>query len=175
MTTGNRGVSTLEERVIRLEAIEEIKRMKAHYARCADAKYTEDHRRRPQEEIDRIAREQTSVFTEDAIWDNGLFGRFEGRSALWEFLRATPWRFSVHMYMNPLIEVHGDTATGSWVIWEVATLDESNRAVFLSATLDDEYVRLDGRWYTSKVAMTNRFMTPFEEPWTVRRNEPWSP
>ena len=165
----------MEERVIRLEAIEEIKRMKAHYARCADAKYTEDHRRRPQEEIDRIAREQTSVFTEDAIWDNGLFGRFEGRSAIWEFLRATPWRFSVHMYMNPLIEVHGDTATGSWVIWEVATLDESNRAVFLSATLDDEYVRLDGRWYTSKVAMTNRFMTPFEEPWTERRNEPWSP
>ena len=149
--------------------------MKAHYARCADAKYTEDHRRKPQEEIDRIARDQTSVFTEDAIWDNGLFGRFEGKQAIWDFLRSTPWRFSVHMYMNSLIEVHGDTATGSWVIWEVATLDESNRAVFLSATLDDEYARLDGRWYTSKVAMTNRFMTPFEEPWTVRRNAPWSP
>ena len=115
------------------------------------------------------------MFTEDAIWDNGLFGLFEGRTAIWEFLRATPWKFSVHMYMNPLIEVDGDTATGSWVIWEVATLEKADRAVFLSATLDDEYVCIDGRWYTSRVAMTNRFLTPFEEPWTVRRNEPYTP
>ena len=168
-------MASLEERVRWLEAIEEIKRMKAHYAFCADAKYTEDHRRKPQDEIDRIAREQVSVFTEDAIWDNGLFGRFEGKTAIWEFLRATPWKFSVHMYMNPLIEVHGETATGSWVIWEVATLETSDQAVFLSAALNDEYVRRDGRWYTSKVAMTNRFMTPFEEAWTVRRNQPYTP
>ena len=168
-------MATLEERVRRLEAIEAIKRMKAHYALCADAKYTEDHRRKPQDEIDRIAWDQVSVFTEDAVWDNGLFGRFAGRTAIWEFLRATPWKFSVHMYMNPLIDVDGDAATGSWVIWEVATLEKTDRAVFLSATLDDEYVCLDGRWFTSLVAMTNRFMTPFEEPWTLRRNQPYTP
>ena len=168
-------MASLEERIRRLEAVEAIKRMKAHYARCADAKYTEDHRRKPQDEIDRIARDQVSIFTEDAVWDNGLFGRFEGKTAIWEFLRATPWKFSVHMYMNPLIEVDGETATGSWVIWEVATLEESDRAVFLSATLDDEYTCRDGRWYTTRVAMTNRFMTPFEEPWTVRRNQPYTP
>ena len=166
---------SLEARILRLEAIEEIKRMKAHYARCADAKYTEDHRRKPADEIDRIAWDQASIFTDDAVWDNGLFGRFEGRTAIWDFLRATPWKFSVHMYMNPLIEVRDETATGSWVIWEVATLEEADRAVFLSATLDDEYVRRDGRWYTSRVEMTNRFMTPFEEPWTVRRNRPYVP
>lgn len=168
-------MATLEERIATLETIEAIKRMKAHYARCADAKYTEDHHRKPQEEIDRIAGDQASIFTEDAVWDNGLFGRFEGRTAIREFLRATPWKFSVHMYMNPLIEVRGDTATGSWVIWEVATLEESDQAVFLSATLDDEYVRQDGKWYTRKVEMTNRFLTPFEEPWTVRRNQPYAP
>lgn len=59
-------MASLGERIRRLEAVEAIKRMKAHYARCADAKYTEDHRRRPQDEIDRIARDQVSVFTEDA-------------------------------------------------------------------------------------------------------------
>ena len=59
-------MASLEERIRRLEAIEEIKRMKARYALCADAKYTEDHRRKPQDEIDRIARNQVSVFTEDA-------------------------------------------------------------------------------------------------------------
>jgi hypothetical protein len=64
---------TLEERIAHLEAIESIKQMKAHYALCSDAKYTEDHRRKPQAEIDAIARDQASVFTEDAVWDNGLF------------------------------------------------------------------------------------------------------
>ena len=165
---------SLEDRIARLEAIEAIKQMKAHYARCADAKYTEDHRRKPQGEFDDIAHDQACVFTEDALWDNGLFGRFEGRQAIWEFLRATPWKFSVHMFMNPLIQIHGDTATGSWVIWEVATLEKSDQAVFLSATLDDDYVNLDGRWYTRRTRMTNRFMTPFHEPWTVRRNAPYS-
>ena len=106
-------MATLEERIATLEAIEAIKRMKAHYALCADAKYTEDHRRKPQAEIDRIAWDQASVFTDDAVWDNGLFGRFEARSAICLFLRATPWKFSVHMFMNPLIEIHGETATGS--------------------------------------------------------------
>ena len=38
-------MASLEERIARLEAIEAIKQMKAHYASCADAKYTDDHRR----------------------------------------------------------------------------------------------------------------------------------
>ena len=43
---------SLEDRITKLEAIEEIKQLKSHYALCADAKYTEDHQRKPQEEID---------------------------------------------------------------------------------------------------------------------------
>ena len=99
----------------------------------------------------------------------------EGKTAIRELLRAAPWRFSVRVYMNPLIEVHGETATGSWVTREVATLEASDRAVFLFAGLDDEHVRRNERWYKSRAAMTNRFMTPFEEPWTVRRNQPHTP
>ena len=167
-------METIEQRISKLEAIEEIKQLKAHYALCADAKYTEDHERKPQDEIDQIAWDQCSVFTEGALWDNGLFGRFEGKTAIWEFLRATPWKFSVHMFMNPLITIEGEHAKGSWVIWEVATLEQSDQAVFLSATLEDNYVRQTGRWYTSEVRMTNRFLTPFEQPWTVRRNQPYS-
>ena len=168
-------MDSLEKRIIRLEAIEAIKQLKSHYALCADAKYTEDHQRKPQEEIDKIAWDQVSGFTEDAFWDNGLFGAFDGKTAIWEFLRATPWKFSVHMYMNPLITIEDGKAKGSWVIWEVATLAESNQAVFLSATLEDDYVCVDGTWYTKAVRMTNRFMTPFQEPWTLRQNQPYSP
>jgi hypothetical protein len=168
-------MKSLEERITALEDIHAIKQMKAHYALCADAKYTEDHRRKPQDEIDAIAWDQCSVFSEDVVWDNGLFGCFRGKQAVWEFLRATPWKFSVHMFVNPLITLDGEQATGSWVIWEVATLNETDTAVFLSATLEDEYVKLDGRWYTRSVRMTNRFMTPYDEPWTKRRNAPYTP
>ncbi len=79
------------------------------------------------------------------------------------------------MYMNPLITIEDGKAKGSWVIWEVATLAESNQAVFLSATLEDDYVCVDGTWYTKAVRMTNRFMTPFQEPWTIRQNQPYTP
>ena len=34
-------MDSLEERIIRLEAIEAIKQLKSHYALCADAKYTD--------------------------------------------------------------------------------------------------------------------------------------
>ena len=166
---------SLEERVAALEDIHAIKQMKAHYAFCADAKYTDAHERKPQHEIDSIAWDQCSVFTDDVVWDNGLFGCFRGKRSVWEFLRATPWKFSVHMFMNPLIRLNGEQASGSWVIWEVATLAESNKAMFLSATLCDDYVKVDGTWLTRSVRMTNRFMTPYDEPWTERKNAPYIP
>ncbi len=168
-------MASLEERITVLEDIRAIERLKAHYAFCADAKYTDNHERKPQEVIDTIAWDQCSVFSEDAVWDNGLFGCFNGKNAIWEFLRATPWKFSVHMFMNPLIDIQGEVATGSWVLWEVATLTESDKAMFLSATLADDYIKIDGSWYTSRVKMTNRFMTPYDEPWTKRRNAPYKP
>ena len=76
-------MSTLEERILRLEDVEAIRRLKAYYGKYADAKYTDDHQRRPQAEIDTLAREQASVFTEDAIWDNGVgpSGILRGREA----------------------------------------------------------------------------------------------
>jgi hypothetical protein len=165
---------TLEERVANLEAIEEIKKLKAFYAWCADRKYTDDHERQPPAELDRVSREQASVFTEDAIWDGGPnFGVFVGKEAIYENLRSGPWKFAVHMFLLPHIEVQGDQATGRWVIWETATLAKDDTAIFLAATVEEEYVKVDGRWLVKKVVQTNRFMTPFDEPWTVRRNQPY--
>ncbi|GIT26070.1 MAG: hypothetical protein CM1200mP41_21140 [Gammaproteobacteria bacterium] len=46
-------MDSLEERIIRLEAIEAIKQLKSHYALCADAKYTEDHQRNHKKKLTR--------------------------------------------------------------------------------------------------------------------------
>ena len=81
---------SLEERVAQLEAIEAIRRLKARYAHAADAKYTDDHVRRPQDEIDRIARSQADCFTEDAVWDGGpQWGRSEGRETIYAMVRKS--------------------------------------------------------------------------------------
>jgi hypothetical protein len=102
-----RGSLTLEQRMQRCEDFEAIRALKAFYARCADTKYTDDHRRKPQNEIDAITRSQVeAVFTEDAIWDGGpQFGTLSGREAIYQHLRSGGWSFSLHYFISPVIEL----------------------------------------------------------------------
>src|SRR4051794_5840405 len=128
-------MTTLENRVRLLEDVEAIRRLKAYYAAYADAKYTDDHQRKSQTEIDELAREQASVFTDDALWDNGVgpSGILRGREAIYNNLRLGPWKFAMHHFLSPLINVDGDKATGRWMLWQTATLAQSDTAVFMSA------------------------------------------
>ena len=57
---------TLEQQVARLTDIEDIKQMKSQYCYYADHGYDPDG--------------MASLFVEDAIWDGGDFGRYEGKS-----------------------------------------------------------------------------------------------
>ena len=59
---------SLEERIQRLEDIEAIKQLKAEYCAYCDDGYNPDG----------IA----NLYTEDAVWDGGPFGRYEGRDAI---------------------------------------------------------------------------------------------
>jgi hypothetical protein len=157
---------SLEDRIAALEDAEAIKRLKAWYAECADEKYTADHRKKPQKELDAVAWQQALCFTEDAEWDAGEFGVLSGRQALYESFRAKPWLFTMHMFMNPRIEVNGDRATGRWVTWMLGTEEGTARPVHLCGFTDDEYRKIDGKWFFSKVVLTQKFLVPFTEPWT---------
>ena len=167
----------IEERLRALEDREAIKALKAFYAKCADDKYTVDHRRKPAEEIDRLTRRQvTAVFTEDAVWDGGpQFGVLRGREAIYEHLRAGPWSFSMHYFVSPVIEVNGDEARASWMLWQPCTFAEQNRSMFMSAATDDEYVRTPDGWRMRRMTFTLKFLTPIEQPWSVNRNRPFTP
>jgi hypothetical protein len=151
-----------------------IQQLKALYAKCADEKYTDDHERKPQAEIDRIAWEQCSVFTEDALWDGGPFGVLRGRQAIYDSLRLGPWKFGLHHYLSPLIEVKGDTARGRWMLWQVGTLAREDTPILLTGVTNDEYVRTQNGWRMSRMVQTLKFMTRFPEPWTLTRNAPFS-
>src|SRR5262247_26892 len=97
-------LEALERRIRRLEDLEEIKQLKARYAAHCDANY----------DADALA----ELFTADAVWDGGILGRSEGREAIRQFFRGSSQRisFAIHNMLNPIIEVTGDTATGTWYL-----------------------------------------------------------
>jgi hypothetical protein len=162
---------TLEQRLRRIEDIEAIRALKAFYARCADQKYTDDHRRKPQPEIDAIVRRQVSVFTEDAVWDGGAqFGVCDGREAIYDHLRSGGWSFALHYFLSPVIELDGDTARGAWMLWQPCTLEKGNRSVLMSAITEDDYRRTAEGWKMTRMRFTLKFITPFDRPWSLNRN-----
>lgn len=167
--------ATFEERLRSMEDHEAIRQLKAFYSQCADAKYTGDHRRRPQVEIDAITRRQVdAVFTDDAVWDGGpQFGRLKGAQAIYDHLRAGRWNFALHYFVNPVIAVAGDTAHASWMLWQPATMEEGNQAVWMSATTEDDYVRTAAGWRLRHYAFKLLFITKFEAPWSIHGGTPF--
>ena len=146
-------LEALERRVQQLEDLEAIKQLKARYAAYCDANY----------DADALA----DLFTEDAIWDGGLLGYNEGREAIRQFFRGSSQRiaFALHYIVSPLIEIDGDTASGTWYLWQMCTYTNGNQAVWGAATYHDRYVRDQGVWKFQHVRITSHFWTPFEEGW----------
>jgi uncharacterized protein (TIGR02246 family) len=146
----------LADRLRELEDIEEIKRLKARYAAACDNNY----------DADAIA----ELFAEDAQWDGGDLGKANGREKIRAFFRHASefFPFAIHNVMNPQIKVDGDHATGQWYLLQPATMAKGNQAVWLDATYNDEYARIDGRWVFQKLRVTTHFLTPYEQGWAKK-------
>ena len=88
----------LESRVRTLEDTNAIRNLKARYAELCDDNYNPEG----------IA----ALFVEDAVWESGSLGRFEGRDAIRDFFRGASkiFTFAIHCSLNSQIEVTGDTA-----------------------------------------------------------------
>src|ERR1700733_13758356 len=148
----------LEKRVQALEDIEAIRKLKARYCAYCDNGY----------DADGLA----ALFTEDAIWGGGAFGRFEGRKAIHGFFAGVSQKlsFAMHYVMNPQIEVEEDHATGRWYLFEPCTFTEGSQAVWGAAYYDDSYVKVGGSWKFKGVKITSSFWTPFEQGWVKKRS-----
>ena len=146
----------LERRLRAVEDIEAIKKLKAKYCAACDNRY----------EPDAIA----ALFTEDAVWDGGDFGKYEGRDAIRTFFAGASaiLPFALHQVTNPLIEVDGDTATGKWYLFQPCTLGEQNQAVWLAAKYAEEYIRTNGEWHFKSLKVNSQFFTPFEKGWVEK-------
>jgi len=142
--------SELEANVRRLVDIEDIKILKRTYAKHCDDNYDPDG----------IA----SCFTEDGVWDGGPLGYAEERSGIREFFANTPNLvvFAVHYTTNPIIEIDGDSAKGTWYLWQPMVVATGDQAMWLSAHYNEIYKRIDGKWLIERLAIDVKCFSPYE-------------
>ena len=143
-------MTSLEQRIRRMEDFEEICQLKYRYCAFCDDNYNPDG----------IA----NLFVEDGVWNGGAFGVAEGRAGIRDFFAAAPSqvKFAVHQVANPIIEVNGDVATGGWYLWQPMVMCEGEQAMWLCAKYRDDYVRTEAGWRFKNLKLDIRMFSPYE-------------
>jgi len=145
-------MAQLEQRLTRLEDIEAIKQLKARYCAIAD----EDHN------PDKI----TTLFVEDGIWEGG-FGTAQGHEAIRRLFQRAQQRFSFshHMVMNPIIEVAGNSAQGTWYFFCLFTVRENNEARWSAVCYEEDYIKVNGAWKYQHLRAHGRMSASYDKGW----------
>lgn len=144
---------TLEQTVQRLADVEEIKRLKYRYAEICD----DDHN------PDRVV----ELFTEDGIWESGeAFGTGRGRKGIHELFSkfAKMMDFTQHNMFNPIIDVDGDKATGTWYLHGTFRLRGGEDRILAGSYLDD-YEKVNGKWLYKHLRWNPRVWVPRSVGW----------
>ena len=145
----------LQRRIAVLEDIEAIKRLKAEYCDICDSKHDQD----------RIV----GIFTADGIWESKGVGRAGGYAELRKLFKSFAERisFSQHNVFNPRIEVNGNQAHGTWYFLGPFTFRKDNRALWLAARYEEDYVKIDGVWKFQHLRAIGRMAAPYESGWAA--------
>ena len=158
-----KSIDELRSKVRVLEDVENIKKLKAQYCAYCDDNF----------DADGVA----SLFVEKGIWNGGKnFGKYAGREAIRKFIAGVSKdvTFSAHMVVNPIIEVKGNKATGTWYLWMPTTFAKEGRkqAMWLLGLYNEEYTRTKasrndrfGGWRFKSLKVKTFFLTPYEEGW----------
>ncbi len=150
----------LENRTTRLEAVEEIKKLRANYCYFSDSFQTEA---------------LIDLFAEDAVFDfpAWLPEKLTGKAAIATFFLSSSSAALVmakHHVTNPVIEVNGDTATGIWYALAPTTfaLPEGSAAMWLQGKYDEEYVKINGTWKFKMLKFDLTFLCPYTDGWATK-------
>ena len=149
------------DRLIRLEEIEEIKRLKFAYCDLVDRGLGGD-----KSKLDELV----DKFTTDAKVDFGELGVYQGREQIAAFYKNTvagAFSFGAHMVFNPVIHIDGATAVGKWYVHAAGTLNVGDKqiATWTQAKYFDEYKKENGEWKFKSITVLFDFLTPFDEGW----------
>jgi SnoaL-like domain len=150
---------SLEQRLHRLEARDDIRRCIYAYAEAGD--------RHNAPEV------MSTLFTQQACYVVEGLSSFTGCAAITQGLadigrNQVAWSFHLPGRILLALADDGASATADWVVWEPANMVMSGEenAMWLAgayaATLDQS----EGSWKFSNLTLTVKFFTPFEGPWT---------
>ena len=145
----------LQARIRVLEDIEEVKRLMATYIYVVDDSQWDD---------------VADLFADNARAEYGMLGTYDGKEAIATFFKevvSQAWSWAVHQLLNPLVTVEGEKATGRWYIFCSSTMPspEGDRAMWVQASYDNEFVKINGRWKFSLLRLVFNFITPYDEGW----------
>lgn len=148
--------STLEERLIRLEAESAIRGVLARYMELCDTLG-------PDTPMD----EMGDVFTSDAVWAGkgarygAAFGAHHGREAIVAMLgayRGPPSHFAMntHFLASETIKVCDAAAVGNWMMLQCSTY-AGGASDLRSARLSVDFAIEDGMWRIARFETVNLF------------------
>ncbi|MEV8150381.1 nuclear transport factor 2 family protein [Arthrobacter sp. NPDC080073] len=156
--------TNLEDRLGRLEALEDLRGLKNLYAQICDTGYN--------------GGALAELFTEDGTWESNTFPLVRGRSEIKRFMDrfgsgVFPW--AVHYMSNPRIEVSGDlqSARGRWELLQLATKaaeSGSFEPIIAMGSYDDEFIKIDGTWRFAKVSVHFHHVGNISKGWAAENS-----
>ena len=158
-------VAALRQRVASSESVLAIQAVKARYGELVDQRFSlgavVDANT-----LAHVADGVAALFTPEGVWDGGPgLGVAIGRRAIAARLREPTLTFSRHFFMNPRIEVDGETARARWDLLSPCRRADGT-SYWMCGYEDDEYACVDGVWLHRSMKLTTVFMTPVGEGWT---------
>uniref|UniRef100_UPI003F58606C nuclear transport factor 2 family protein n=1 Tax=Mycolicibacterium obuense TaxID=1807 RepID=UPI003F58606C len=151
-------IDAMGERLARLEACEDIRRLKHRYAYICDTGYDGEA--------------FANLFTPEGVWESNTFGLVHGHQEIRDFISRigdTEFSWAVH-YMTCLDIVLGcdaTTATGTWQLLQLCTRISTGQAepILATAIYQDQLVLTDGGWRFSTVSVTFHHVTDLRTGW----------
>jgi len=158
-------IRVLEARLREVEDVQAIHDLKARYGALADARYTQKGVK-DAAEVRRVAGEIAALFSEDAEWDGGALGVARGRDEIRKRFETPTLLFSWHYFVQPQIEMDGDSARATWNILAPCTRPDGE-PYWMAGAEDDEYRREGGLWLHTRMRLRVALFAPHDRGWGV--------
>lgn len=142
---------TIEEKLQRLQDIEEIKELRYRYAYGANIIDSKSG------DLKAFA----ALFASDGTFDVGM-GVATGPTEIEAMMKelTTQWKCAMHYMLNPVIELDGDRGRGTVSGLFAFVSDENPSPVWLSNIYTDTYVRTSAGWRFQSVNVQMTFADP---------------
>ena len=153
-------MNDIEKRIMILEDIEAIKKLKHNYCFLVDAGIAGDT-----EKMDELV----NAFTEDAWLDFSQLGVHKGKHEISVFFRdfvPGALSYAAHLVKNPIINVDQDKALGRWYFFVPCTFRGNQMPLWIVGKYDQTYRKNRGRWFFTSITARFDFITPFQDGWT---------